>query len=341
MHRYALVALLSLLAFHANAGAAEPALQPQHGVLVLRNGQLLEGDITPTGDYYFVGLGKTGQVRMAAKEVEMVCRSAAEAYQRKAAAAEGKSAAVHCDLAAWCLRQSMMFEAQAQLAIAREISPTERRIAEVEQRIKLQTSLSEAAPAKVVALPTSATVGAPQLERTMKELPPGCVERYTAVIQPILIQRCGNASCHGRDASPDFQLLSPIPGKVPSRRFTQRNLFSTLAHVNKESPDESHLLSMALKSHGPTDLAPFKSDEDRQYRELAAWVRSVQAVPKGTAPATVNAAKLGSLRPQIAGPSGTSPASDKRTPADAPTTEPAATVDPFDPEVFNRRYHAE
>jgi hypothetical protein len=126
-----------------------------------------------------------------------------------------------------------------------------------------------------------------------------------------------------------------VAGKVPSRRFTQRNLFATISVVNKELPDESRLLEMALKTHGHVGKAPFSRDDDRQFRQVALWVQSLRAVPEATQPATVSTARLGNHRPQV---SEKDPSGEKKSPVDDPTATP---VDPFDPEVFNRRYHGQ
>lgn len=331
--RTASIALLLAAGLLARA-AEPPSLQPKHAVLVLRNRQVLAGEVTPAGDYYLVSLGKTGQVRLAAKEVEMVCRDLQEAYERKAAAMNAKSAAAHVELAEWCLRQALYEQVQAELAAARAIEPEYRRIAEVQQRLEFATTAQKLAVSH--APPAVATVGTQQLDRTMKELPPGTVEHYTAVIQPILLDRCGNARCHGGSATARFQLLQPVPGKNPSRRFTQRNLFATLSIVNKEVAEDSELLAMALKAHGPFGRAAFKTEEDRQYREVAEWIGSLRAVPKQSPPSTVNTAQMGKPRHQVggsAGPGEEPPPSDTEAPA-------ASRGDPFDPEVFNRRFHS-
>jgi hypothetical protein len=336
--RTATIALLLAASLSARA-ADPPALQPQHAVLVLRNDQVLEGEVTPAGDYYLLSLGKTGQVRLAAKDVEMVCRNLQEAYERKAAGINEKSAAAHVELAQWCLRQAMHEQARAELAAAKEIEPTYRRIAVLEQRLEFATTPKQ--PVAAHAPPPLATVGTQQLDRTMKELPPGTVEHFTAVIQPILLDRCGNAACHGARASARFQLLQPVAGKIPSRRFTQRNLFSTLSIVNKELADDSELLAMSLKPHGPVRWAAFKSEEDKQYREVAEWIASLQAVPKQSPPATVNTAQVGRPRHQVGGPptdreSESHPEGKPQAPPESPAAEGR---DPFDPEIFNRRFH--
>lgn len=331
--RLATIALL-ITAGHL-ACAAEPALQPQRAVLVLRNQQVLEGEVTPAGDYYLVSLGKTGRIRLASKDVEMVCRDLQEAYQRKAAAISGKSAEAHVELAEWCLRQSLHDQVRAELTAAKEIEPGYRGIPPVEQRLKFATTPQQ--PSVTNTPPAVATVGTQQLDRTMRELPPGTVEHFTAVIQPILLDRCGNASCHGGGATARFQLLQPVPGRIPSRRFTQRNLFATLSIVNKEVAQDSELLAMSLKAHGLVGRAAFKSEKDRQYQEVAEWIASLRAVPEQSPPATVNTAQIGRPRPQVGG---SPPDVDSEpAPAGKNEAEPSPSRDPFDPEIFNRRFH--
>jgi hypothetical protein len=340
MNSYAPIATIALLlSASLSARAAEPALQPQHAVLVLKNKQVLEGDITPAGDYYLVSLGKTGHIRLAAKEVEMVCRDLHEAYEKKAAGINAKSVAAHVDLAEWCLRQSLHEETRSELAAAREIEPDYRRIGDLEKRLEFATTAT--VPSSTHTVPTVATVGTQQLDRAMKELPPGTVEHFTAVVQPILMDRCGNARCHGGDVVPRFQLLQPVAGKIPSRRFTQRNLFSTLGIVNKEVADDSELLTMALKAHGPFGKAAFKSEEDRQYREVAEWITSLRPIPKQAPPATMNTAQVGKPRNQM-GPFKPGEKPSANAEATKPATDAAAAQrDPFDPEIFNRRFHRE
>jgi hypothetical protein len=337
-----LLPLALVFAARLFAWADEPALQPQRAVLVLHNRHVLEGNVTPAGDYYLVSLGKTGQVRLAAKEVEMVCRDLQEAYQRKSEKIAGKPASAHLDLADWCIKQSLFDGARREIALVRQLEPQHPQIASLEKRIEFATTTAKPV---VRSIPSTATVSAEQLERTMKEQPPGTVEHFTAVVQPILMDRCGAAKCHGSGATTSFQLLQPIPGKIASRRFTQRNLFAALGAVDKELPEQSPLLEMARKPHGFTKAAPFKTDEDRQYREIAKWIHSLRIVPPQAPPATVSPAALGTLRPQMGdngspaawiGPADESASTGGDSAAAAPLT---AGRDPFDPEVFNRRFH--
>jgi hypothetical protein len=342
MNRCRLLCLLACALLAPVAVAIDPVLQPQRAVLVLRNRQVLEGDVTPAGDYYLVALGKTGQLRLPARDVEMICRDLDEAYHRKADDIEGKSAAAHLDLADWCLKQSLHEHARREIAVAQRLDALHPNISLLERRLEFAT-----APVKPVSKPppTTATVSAQQLERTMKELPPGAVEHFTAIVQPILMDRCGAVSCHGRDARTQFELLQPVAGKIPSKRFT-RNLFATLSAVDKELPEQSLLLIMARKPHGITESAAFKSDDDRQFRVISQWVHSLRRIPEQPQPATVNAALLGMPRPQISlSGSGATLAAEPATqptasPSETPPAAPTSSRDPFDPEIFNRRFHS-
>ncbi len=75
--RLSILAAASLLAAAAGAilSAQEPAgvPSPQDGVLLMRNGQVIEGKISPAGDFYYVAL-PSGQLRLRASDVELVCR---------------------------------------------------------------------------------------------------------------------------------------------------------------------------------------------------------------------------------------------------------------------------
>ncbi|MEX2025954.1 MAG: hypothetical protein WEH44_01615, partial [Pirellulaceae bacterium] len=60
--------------------AAEPVLTPQQGVLLLRNGNVIEGHVTRAGDYYLVTFGDSGEARLAAADVESLCVDLDDAY---------------------------------------------------------------------------------------------------------------------------------------------------------------------------------------------------------------------------------------------------------------------
>src|SRR5688500_8834439 len=118
---YALAALALLV--WPSAGWGQDTLTPQAGLLVLRNGQVLEGEVTQAGDYYVVTLGGTSEIRLKATEVEAVCGSLEEAYEFKASHLSGAGARPHLELAEWCLRHELHARCAAQLVAAMRLEP--------------------------------------------------------------------------------------------------------------------------------------------------------------------------------------------------------------------------
>ena len=67
-YRFGLAALFAVLVAAPLRGA-EPALAPREGVLLLKNGHVMQGSITKAGDYFVLTLGKTGEVRLPVVDV--------------------------------------------------------------------------------------------------------------------------------------------------------------------------------------------------------------------------------------------------------------------------------
>jgi hypothetical protein len=113
------VVLLALLASSWVAIHAESPLQlgPREGVLLLKNGQVLSGRITPAGDHYLLTTGET-EIRLKAVDVEYCCRDLEEGYQRKSLAIEPGRVEPHLDLADWCLRHGLLGYAAKEISQA-------------------------------------------------------------------------------------------------------------------------------------------------------------------------------------------------------------------------------
>ncbi len=193
-----------------------------------------------------------------------------------------------------------------------------------------------------------------ELDRMVRGMPEGTVELFSHTIQPMLLNNCTSAGCHGPASTTNFSLLRIPLGRTPSRRLTQRNLHTALAHVNSSDPLHSSLLTMSVAAHGGARTAVFTSSEALQYRQLMFWVcRVARAAVPETAPLATsvqrNAEPLLQTMPGMTPPSATtqSPAPNiaaptTPAPAVAPEKKPPAgggyvPVDPFDAEVFNRQ----
>ncbi len=353
LRKFAFAACLALLS-PVLAVAAEAWDGPREGVLVLRNGQVLEGRITAVGDRHLVTLGEKGELRIPTRDVEMHCVDLDEVYCRKRAALRGRGAAPHLELAEWCLRHSLLTRAADELLAAINVEPDHPGIRVLERR--LQLAVSRPLPTLRGKQESGTVVSLDELERTMRELPEGAVESFTAHVQPLLVNHCGASTCHGTRSESVFRLVRPSLGRSLTRRFTQRNLYSALQQVDRQCPENSPLLAAISSPHGNAENAIFGERDQLQYELLAGWVKRVARGQEDRAPDTITPGSLNLLQTSYLQPVGPPKPTDgdgKTAPAatpacghslnrrEKPASDPGTEYlprDPFDPEIFNRRF---
>ena len=141
-------------------------------------------------------------------------------------------------------------------------------------------------------------------------MPAGTVEQFTNVIQPLLVNRCGMSGCHSPNGNSAFRLAYPNWSRTLPRRFTQRNLHTTMQQIRGDKPEDSPLLVMATSAHG-TCQGPTLGDRDTaQLHQLVDWVQ--RCTTGRTAPANLGAPNSLLLQPQVQprtpGPAGPRPA---------------------------------
>ncbi len=340
------------------------AHSPQEGILVLRGGQVLRGKITRAGDRYHVVMPH-GEILIRAVEVESVCGTLDEAYRLKHSLLYGTNVHGRIALADWCLRNNLLGAAATELAEAMAVDPRHPMIAHLERR--LQAALNPPTFPKKSNSPMRAMPSRGELERLSRAMPPGGMETFTATIQPLLLNSCSTHECHGPRAASKFRLLRTHPGRAPSRRLTQLNLYSVMQWIDSENPTASPLLTKTIEPHGPKRTVIFDETNVDQYRELVNWAtRAVldQKVQSLQRPATVEHKPGSWVKDVLAKHGGVRHASHNAKPSAAPRASSAprgvrravfetslpqekdakqkpdrpAQADPFDPAIFNRRY---
>ena len=355
-----LLVLLVLVPLVADAAESERA--PRTTVLVLRNGGVLVGQVVPAGDRYVVLMGDSSEVRVPVRDVEMHCIDLDEVYLRKRSSLASNDVTGHLNLADWCLQQKLHARAADQLLTAIALQPRHPRLAGLQRRLHLAVASPESHETQDGS--PSSLIPMADLEKTTRSLPPGSVAEFTSQIQPLLLNQCGGNSCHGSGGASDFRLVRPALSRSLTRRFTLRNLHAVMQWVDLEHPESSPLLKVPSCAHGGLDTAVFGPREQQQFELLAAWVRSATVVPSAPVHELVSEPHLapatGLLQASYLQPFDLpedSPDRPRRltdtTPAQAsapaqrfgsgePTGESprhAVARDPFDAEVFNRRYH--
>ena len=361
----------------ANCAADEPAAKletPQ--LLLLRNGQSLAGNVSRVGDRYVVA-STNSEIRVPARDVEFVCRDLEAAYQLKRDRIGPRQINAHLDLAEWCLKQRQFSHCADELLDVISVEPDNPRAAVIERRLKNAVAAAKPvvpASATTVASPISIE----QLDRLTREMPAGSVEQFTSTIQPMILNRCAASGCHGSESKSDFRLLRPIVGKATPRRFTQRNLHATMSAVDRDAPLNSPLLKVPRSPHAGGKAPILGDREEASYQQLIAWVKKATNTDDRAAPATIrdpsdtlnqktpmpqnlrSAPTIDDAAPPNDDAAAEFPAdaAETKSPASQKNSLPPATrtppkmkpavrrgagdtfvpKDPFDPEIFNRRF---
>jgi hypothetical protein len=253
------------------AWADQPSAGDAEQFVVLRNGEVLSGHVARQADRCVITTSNS-EIRVPSKDVDFICKSLDEAYQLQRNRVIAGRIDDHLNLADWCLRQNLVGYAAREIAAAMEIDPRSPRVEVLDRRLRREEESSQARQnptvANVAAVPV---VSAEELERLVRCLPGNTVEMFTSTIQPMLLNNCATAGCHGPSSTSKYVLLRPGIGELPQRRLTQRNLYNTLSWVDHANPADSKILAAAKQPHG-TDQASAAALSATHYQELATWV---------------------------------------------------------------------
>lgn len=216
-----------------------------------------------------------------------------------------------------------------------------------------------------------------ELDRTAKSVSAESLHEFTVRVQPLLMNYCATAGCHGPRPASTFHLERVYLNERTDPRTIRTNLHAVLKIVDRDNPTKSPLLNVPITAHGSGKKPIFTNHNAEHYRALAGWTARVAAIraPAAMPAAADVATTLNTLQqrlpiaPPTASPSapatpddalnsavplgtadGAAPIGANSPAAPAPplissppsSATPRATgIDPFDAEVFNRRREAE
>jgi hypothetical protein len=365
-----------------SASGPAPAIdEPKEQVVVLRDGGVMSGRVSRSGERYVLSRG-SGETYIPATNVLIVASSLQDAYQQRRQRLSQPAADGHLELAEWCLRHDLLTHAEQELADARALDPRHVGLELLERRLTL-AKLRRSKPA------TRDASTAPRTERTqiptrsvqtdVGNLPIGAVERFTRKVQPVLVNSCTTAGCHELGGTSKFQLDRAMLRGMSNRRSTMNNLTATLSLVDFERPGLSPLLTVPRRTHGGLKSPVFGPRREAAFRHIYDWVMLVTAKTATTPPAeptdespdaTDNQAGSSGTASTItrserptAGVDGPAFYSESKTTVTVPGDELQSDAasdsttngsklrygarlehwqprDPFDPEIFNRKFGA-
>lgn len=349
---------LALLSHVPGVRAEDPSTQNAEQLVVMTDGRILYGVVQRHAVGFYVERSN-GNILVPKEQVRCIARDLADAYRLQREQMLDPTSAALIQLAEWCISYRLYDEAGQELKRALRRDPenetARRMLAKLEDRLRV-------APQQATPTPRVDPVGLVAADvESLGGLSKELASEFTTRIQPLLINKCGNASCHGFSSRSEFRLAHVRNGSANHRLSSQQNLALVLKKVDFSEPAISPLLQRSQGAHGGATFAIFGgAGGTEQLKTLETWVLAVAREHQQEAE---KLAKRASLRPAKRRDDVTSPPADTVIPAkfeettapvmaaaelqrnreqelDAPP--PATSLpmknDAFDPEEFNRQY---
>jgi hypothetical protein len=274
--------------------APEPSSESTFAVLLLKNGRVMQGNVTTdkTGENYLIEL-KGGPVPLPKRNVQKRCSSMKELYDYKVATVAKRDPDELMRLAQWCLENQMNPEAKTHLKEILAIYPAntraERMIVSIDAASERTTknrdadvqvtsgSMVEKAPRELnkgVVGRARGTMGKAINQPVIFDLPAPTAYKlateYTQYVHPVLQMNC--AGCHNQDHPGDFQLVHPATRREWTPEVVRLNMDATLRYVDRNDPLKSDILAYAANAHGTALKPVFHGPNDARYRTLTTWL---------------------------------------------------------------------
>ncbi len=209
--------------------------------------------------------------------VEFCCHDLREGYRQKKAGIQAHDIEQHLQLFLWCERHGLLDCAGEELNTAESLDHEHPMISVLRRRLKveMQEKKEPRRPSENGPPPPNDE----ELDQMTRGMPPGTVESFVQVVQPILLNHCPGAVGYTLPGQKRLQLMRPLLGESPSRRITQRNLYAVLECIDCNNPGESLLLKASVGSGAAATVGSFPSRHSPQYEKLAQWVYRVAQKP--------------------------------------------------------------
>ena len=325
-------------------------------VLVLKNGEVFQGQIQRVENGYLVKQSPRSELQIPLRDVRFVCKSLGEAYRQMTAAVGVSNLRQQLSLAEWCLEQGLHNRAAHHWMLSAATSPDHPKVESLERRLKaarhsasnvndgdkyqvdLQTKTPSASEDPLPEVVTQRTVLLP----------------FTLLVQPVLINHCAAGACHGGQSISRFRLYRLNGKGRMTQQFTYQNLRSVLKQIDLADPHRSPLLKSdeLLKSDRNSSVttiecarAIWRQKFPDQYSKIVSWILQTSGQLRTDKLGGERSIQPDVPRPQIVPQNPTDLATDQNL-ATGPPELPQNDFnrynksDPFDPEIYNRRYFA-
>lgn len=360
-----------VVSFALTARADDGGLRER--VIVMNSGRILSGQMTRNAGGWLVEQS-SGRVQVPEEQVKLVADNLRDAYRKQRDAIVEPTPATHIMLAQWCISYRLNDEARDELKKCLKRDPDHDEARKLLRRLD-DTMIVRPVATTAISSPLKTPEGfvVPEVE-SLGGLSRETATAFTARVQPLLMNKCGNAACHGSASRGEFKLNSIRVGSNGHRMYTERNLAEALRYIDINDPALSPLIAVPQGSHGGTTAIFHGPQSAEQLKTLRSFIKMV-AKEKQTEeqelaqrPSVLGKKKssAGSIETTAASDSPLRDAAVKPAAHSLSATRPQAvfanevrddlpqtlpdddtipldedTNDAFDPNVFNRRFHGE
>ncbi|MCA9045966.1 MAG: hypothetical protein KDA69_16685, partial [Planctomycetaceae bacterium] len=324
----------------------QAAVPVPQGVVVMNDGRVFEGNLREVPGGYRVEKADGTYNMVPFDLILATAESVPAAYRKLRNSVSFHTVDSHMKLAEWCRDQGLMQEARLEVAAALELEPlrsdARQLLKEIEANVNPRPLHHETAPAPAM---TADGFTKPE-NRTAQGLSDEATREFIIHIQPMMMNKCGNARCHGGDQIGREFHFQMVRGQTNQTRTSDQNLAALMAQIDFASPEASPLLQKPQES---TEFHRFVfrgSTGIRQLQILQAWVAQVA---RDKSPA--QSPRMQQRQPsEVVLASGFEPnpselGNGRALPQNGSPHEFLNGIlreeqpDPFDPEVFNRQVH--
>ena len=343
---------------HAQFAASQVRLVPspessadgERPCVLLKNDNVLFGQAQQFGEFVVVRTGPNDELKLPRSDVACWAKSLANLYQYRLDHRPAKDLASHLIDAKWCIQYELLDLAAQELQAAKAISPNHPEVRLLEGQLQ---RLSQPVPRPIATITTTTFLQAafPAGDGEANRIDPWILKGFSSHVQSTLINRCGR--CHSQRSERDWQLLVPSPGTRVTARMTRENLTKAIQFIDRNDPERSPLLIKATSPHGGDSVAPLNARNATAIRAFRHWLgQTAESVDHGPRVGESEPDQTESKRNAFSEPESIEPESavapvsfeSEVAATPIPTGNPnpkrlPTVANPFDPSLFNRRFH--
>ncbi|HAH46015.1 MAG TPA: hypothetical protein DCM07_14415 [Planctomycetaceae bacterium] len=252
--------------------------QSETSLLLMKSGRMVSGEISESAGGYLVK-NPTGSMVVPFESVLFEAKDLHEIYLKQRASMKYPTANSHLDLARWCITNELYEEAKSELRDAIRLEPKRsepqlmlRRLMGVsaENQPTVQEKIQETLIRKQLESSDEAT-SLTGISREQSAL-------FVRKIQPIMLNKCGNANCHGNAAKSEFRLTQVTRRYGNHRIYAEKNLAEVLKWIDLEDPLRSQLLTKSEQDHPQQGIVVYTGYAGRKQQQvIQEWVAAVVA----------------------------------------------------------------